>query len=143
MFALVKSFVSQYALYFKIGVVVILCALAASGTYLVMDARIVRLKAQAEEDKRKAVGTAMADVRARLNLEVRIREKIEELVDARLDELMKSISNIRVENKTITNNITKEREVHKEFYMQPLPPGGYEQWKRARAMVAPASSPAP
>jgi hypothetical protein len=138
------SFFAPYLLYIKIAAVVALCGAAAYGTYLVMDARIVRIQAKAQEDKQAAVDEAVASMKTRLNVEVRLRVKYEALVGDKVAQLLKSMTNIQSEQQAIATEIAREREAHKAFYSQPLPPGGYDQWKRARALVvAPASAPAP
>jgi hypothetical protein len=142
----VFSFLTPYLLWIKLAAVAALCGAAAYGTYLVMDARIVKIKAQAETEKQEAVDREVASMKARLNVEVRLRVKYEALVGDKVSALLKSMSNIQEEQQGIAAAIAREREAHKEFYEQPLPPGGYEQWKRARALVipvAPASAPTP
>jgi Tfp pilus assembly protein PilO len=99
----------------------------------------------AEKAKQAAVQQALREAQAKIDAEVKLRLHYQGLADTKLEALLKSISNIKVEHRTITNNITREREIHKEFYAQPLPESGYELWKRSRALVTPlapaASSP--
>lgn len=94
----------------------------------------------AEIDKTKAVAAATTAAQKEIDKERELRQKYQQLVDVKMEELLKSISNIKVEHTTITRNITKEIQVNREFYVQKLPDGGFEQWKRARALVSPVSA---
>ena len=97
----------------------------------------------AKDDEVKAVNAAVEKVGAELATERKLRALAETRADKEFAQLLQLISNIKVEHKTITNNVTKEREIHKEFYIQPLPEGGYEQWKRARALLGASSASSP
>lgn len=125
-----------YLVYIKLGVVALLVGGAAWVSWQLRSSSI-------EEEKREAVESATKQLQKDLDTERWLRGKFEALADKKLEDLLISISNIKVEHTTITNNITKEREAHKEFYSQKLPAGGYEEWMKARALVAPpvASSP--
>lgn len=121
-------------LYVKLAGVAALVAGTAWAAWAIRDA-------SAEEDKQEAVREVVRATQRELDRERELRSHYQKLSDNKLSDVLNSIANIRVEHKTVTNNITREREVHKEFYMQPLPPGGYEQWLRARSLALPASSP--
>ena len=94
----------------------------------------------AERETREAVKKEVAKIERDLKEERRINALYKEISDKKLEELLERVSNIRVEHTTITRNITKEREIHREFYAQPLPPGGFEEWKRARSLVGPSAA---
>lgn len=94
----------------------------------------------AEKETRAEVKKAVDAIQKDLNEERRINALYKDLSDKKLEALLERVSNIRVEHTTITRNITKEREIHREFYAQPLPPGGYEEWKRARSLVGPSAA---
>ena len=125
---------SPFWAYLKLGAAVAVIALVAFFTWQIRGL-------QAEHDQQEAVEKVTREAQARLNTEVRLRVHYQDLADTRLEELLKSITNIKLEHKTITNNITKEIEIHREFYDQALPEGGYEQWRKSRALASGASSP--
>lgn len=123
-----------------IGVLIVLAAIVGA-SYAAWHVRGIK----AENDQRKAVDAAVtaavSTIQKQLDEERKLRVVVQTQMNQRLDRILKSISNIEVKHTTITNNITQEREVHKEFYVQELPPGGYEEWKRAREMVTGSQEP--
>ena len=125
-----------------LGVVATVATIAGVG-YAAWHVRGIK----AENDQRKAVdkavSTAVEAIQQQLDEERKLRIVVQTQMNQRLDRILKSISNIEVKHTTITNNITQEREVHKEFYVQELPPGGYEQLKRARELVTGSQEPRP
>jgi hypothetical protein len=127
-----------YFLYIKLGVV---AALMAGGAYIAWELKA----AQAQKAQDLAVSSAVSQIQSKLDEERKMRANIETVVDAKLTALFTAIANIQVVNKTITNNITKERASDPKFYEQQLPDRGYAQWKAARALATglPASASTP
>ena len=119
---------SKFFIYAKLGAVLALVLAAAWGAWYVR-------AAIADQQTQRAVKTAVEKVQKELDEERKTTAYYRELSDKQLQTLLDKLTNLRVEHTTITRNITLEREIHKEFYMQPLPAGGYEEWKRSRASV--------
>lgn len=94
---------------------------------------------EAEQEKVTAVNAAVEAIQKDLDNERKLRAHFETLADQKLAKLFSAISGIKIEHKTITNNIQQEVKENPEFYSQPLPPGGFEQWTRARALISTAS----
>lgn len=90
----------------------------------------------AEKAQNKAVSEAVQDIKGRLDEEKALRIKTEKEAEAKVSELLKSITTLTNEYTLVTKNIASERARQPSFYKQPLPPQGYEQWKRARQLVA-------
>lgn len=112
-----------------------IAALVAGGAYISWELR----SASAEKEKTAAVAAAVKDMEGKILEERFNRAYFQDLADKRLTALTGLITNIKVEHRTIVNNIQNEVAANPEFYRQPLTPGGYDQWKRARALVAPTS----
>lgn len=97
------------------------------------------------EGRQKAVNTAVdvavTKIQGELETERALRTHYQTLADVKLAKLLQTISNIKVEHKTIENNIIQEVQRDPVFYSQPLPPQGYEQWKKARALSQSPSAP--
>lgn len=136
------SFLTPYLLYIKLGIIAILVAGAVFVTWKVRSA-------MAQKDQDEAVAAAVNDISAKLDLERARRESAERFADTKLNDLLKSITNLQAQQTQLRDGIAKERLINKKFYEQALPPGGYEQWKQARKLVgipspaAAASSPTP
>lgn len=96
----------------------------------------------AEKEKAEAVNAAVASIEEQLKNERQLRAKFENLADSKLEALLKSISNIHTEFKSITTDLAKERASNPQFYEQSLPEGGLNQWKRARELLR-SSNPQP
>lgn len=135
-FAPIRLAIAPYLLAIKIGLLVLVLLLVAWGAWYVRGAL-------SDRQINSAVNTAVNKVQKDLDEERKLRSHYQTLVDTRLSTLLDAIKGIKVEHITITRNITKEREIHREFYLQALPAGGYEEWKRARNLIesSPASSP--
>lgn len=128
-------FASPWFIYIKVGLAA--TALAGAG-YLAWTVR----GAFADEQRREAVNEAVASINKQLEVEKTLRLKYEKLADTRLDALLKSISILQEDFRSVSGSIAKERTNNPEFYEQPLPAVGYEQWKRARQLVESSNSPA-
>lgn len=116
-----------------------IAALVAGAGYVAWALRGV----QAEHEQRAAVESAVESIRIQLEAESKLRKHYSSLADDKLDKLLKSISTVRATQQVIATNIAAERKKNPEFYEQPLPVGGHEAWKHARAMVSPAPASAP
>lgn len=127
--------VAASPLFIYLKMALIAAAIAAAGTI----AWKVR-GAAAKVEQEKAVASAVAQANKDLAEERRITGVYRDLTDQRLAKLLQLVSNIKIENKTITNNIRTEAARDPKFYSQQLPEGGYKEWLRARALVAPAAS---
>lgn len=127
---------APYLLYIKLGIVAALIAGAATIAWKVRSAT-------AQKDQDKAVAAATKEISGKLDVERTARAKAETQSNEKLDALLISISILQAQQSQIKEGIAKERQANKKFYAQALPPGGYEQWKQARALAgpSPASSP--
>jgi len=124
------SWLAPWSLYLKLGAFAALVALTIYTTWNVT-------RAGEEERKLQAVSEAVLNIQKEIDKHAASTKFYRDLAEKRREELLQSIAKIKIEHTTITNNITKEREIVREFYAQPLPPGGYEEWKKARQLVAP------
>ncbi len=122
---------SPWFLYFKLGLV---AAAVAGSAYLAWDYRGAIAERETQTAVNTAVTTAVKVIQKDLDTERAFRTFYQGLADEKYEKLMKSFANIRVEHRTIQNNIYQEIEKNPEFYKLPLPPGGYEEWKKARAL---------
>lgn len=135
MFGLASITSAPWFIYAKLAIAAIL--LAGAG-YLAWHIRGVI----AEQEKVEAVNAAVASIEKQLEDERKLRAKFEDLADTKLEALLKSISNIRNEFRSITTDLAKERASNPQFYEQQLPEGGLNQWKRARELLR-SSNPQP
>lgn len=139
---------SPLFLYFKLGIV---AAAIAGASYIAWDYRGALNEKEKQEAVNNAVRTAVSKIEKDLEIERGLRQVYQSLAESKYEQLLKSFANIRVEHTTIEKNIYHEIEKNPLFYSQPLPPGGYEQWKRARALSqgsvseppSPLASPSP
>lgn len=129
---------ASWFIYLKLAIVV---ALIAGAVFLTWNVR----SAMAKKDQDKAVATAVKEISRELDVERTARAKAETTSNEKLDALLILISNVQVQQAQLKEGIAKERLANKKFYEQALPPGGFEQWKKARALAgsSPASSPSP
>lgn len=67
-----------------------------------------------------------------LQTQIELTDQYRDLSDNQMTKFLDKLDNIKVTNTTITRNITTERASNPEFYNQPLPAGGREQWEAAR-----------
>lgn len=96
-----------------------------------------------DAEKREAVETATKAIQKDLDAERALRAHFERLSDGKLEDLLKSISGIADSQAAISQSIAEERASNKAFYSQQLPKGGYEQWKKARALVSSSAASSP
>lgn len=96
-----------------------------------------------DAEKREAVDTATKAIQKDLDAERALRAHFERLSDGKLADLLKSISGIADSQAAISQSIAEERASNRAFYSQQLPKGGYEQWKKARALVSSSAASAP
>ena len=122
------EWMNPYMLWIKLGLIAALCLGTAWVSWKLAHADV-------EQEKQKAVAVAVKDMTAQYTQEKQWRQHYQSLADDRLAAILNKIADIKVEHKTITNNITKEIERDPAFYGQALPLGGREQWLKARALV--------
>lgn len=122
--------------YVKLGLVAVAIGGAA---YLAWEVR----SSSVDAEKREAVETATKNIQKELDAERALRAHYERLSEGKLADLLKSISGIADSQAAISQSIAEERASNKAFYSQQLPKGGYEQWKKARALVSSSSASAP
>lgn len=125
---MIKELFLPYLLYIKIAAVAAVLGGVAYTTWSVRGAYAVK-------EKEQAVTNAVSAIQHKLEDETRLRVVYEKLADDKLEQLLKSISNIRIVHKTITQTVMQERVANPTFYNQPLPDKGYEQWAAARQMA--------
>lgn len=96
--------------------------------------------AQAEREKIEAVNTAVEvavkDINAKLAEEKKWRDHYQNLAEKKYAEVLEKIGKIKSTRTEITNNIRQEVERNPEFYNQPLPEKGYEQWQNSRSQLS-------
>jgi Asp-tRNA(Asn)/Glu-tRNA(Gln) amidotransferase B subunit len=129
------KFLAPYMLYIKLAALALLVGGAA---YLAWDYR----GALNEREKIEAVNKATEKIQGELNEEKRISALYKNLADEKLATLLEKVSNIKITHKTVNTTILQDVKENPEFYSQPIPPVGFEQWKKARSLVV-SSSPAP
>lgn len=95
----------------------------------------------AQEEKAIAVRAAVAEVQVQLDNERALRAQYEATSTARIEELLKSISNLHAKFTVVSRSLAKEVKSNAEFYDQPLPTGGYELWKTSKGLLAPSELP--
>lgn len=98
--------------------------------------------AVAEQEKIEAVGKAMADAQAQIDEAARVADHYRELADVKYAELMGKLGKLRVEHTIINNTIQQDIAENREFYKQPLPLKGWEQWLKAQSIYNRAVMPA-
>ena len=127
---------ASWFIYVKLAFV---AALVVGAVFLTWKVR----SAMAKEDQDKAVAAATKEISVQLDTERAARAAAESWSNEKLDGLLKSLSILQAQQAQIKDGIAKERLANKKFYEQALPPGGFEQWKNARALAgpSPASSP--
>lgn len=132
------TFANPFMLYIKLALVAAVVGVAVWGTWEVRSGMAVKEKA-------KAVSDAVKQIEKDLEEERRLRAHFQGMADDKLATLLQLISNIKSTHTEIVREVQVERKSNPAFYQQPLPPKGYEQWKRARALVqsSAASSSAP
>ena len=135
------GFISKYLTWIKLAAV---AALVAGAAYFAWDYR----GALAEHEKNEAVTEAILDMEAQLNIERGMRQAYQNLAEGKLEALGEKLDTIKVTGSDIRAAIAIDVKEHPEFYSQPLPPRGYEQWMNARKLNAPpamtpSTSPAP
>lgn len=112
----------------------------------IYDRNLLQQKADAKEAQDKAVDDAVKSAQAAIDEERRQRLELMSTVADALKRLDTRVGQIRQEQATIKSNVRAERASNPDFYGQPLPPVGREQWVRARKAAEapfPASSPTP
>lgn len=129
-----KFIYSAWFIYAKMALVV---AVIAGASYLAWDVR----GAYAEREQKEAVNKVTVQAQKDIDTEHELRGKYEKLTNARVDAILKSISKLQADFKAVTGSVEKERQKNPQFYEQPLPPAGYEQWKRARDLVKSSTLP--
>lgn len=131
---LARLLASPALIYVKL---VLLAILVAGAGYAAWSIR----GAYADREKEEAVNAAVASIQKDLDTERLLRGQYETLADTRLTALMKSISKLQTDFKAVSGSIAEERKNNPAFYNQPLPDKGYEQWKRARALLGSQQQP--
>lgn len=132
---------SPFFIYAKIA---LLAAAIGGAAYFAWDYRSRIAESEKQRAVDAAVTAAVKEINQKLETERKLRAVYQLMAEDQLAKLLKSISNIRIEHKTIENNIYREVRSNPEFYNQPLPPQGYEEWKRSRALpyaLPPSSQP--
>ncbi len=101
--------------------------------------------AYAKEHEERAVNAAVEQIQKDLDAERTNRKFYQALADEKLADLLKSITKLRIDQAKIGRDLAEARKESPEFYDQPLPPKGYEAWKRARELAgaSPAASSPP
>lgn len=129
---------APWFIYVKLALVASLVAGSAWVAWSLRDAKAV--KEQAE-----AVSAVQEKYQKDLDNERWMRGEFQRLVDDHLAALLKSVSNIQQQSLDINKRVEQELRRNPDFYKQALPPGGYEEWKRARQLAgsSTASSPRP
>ena len=123
-------------LYIKLGLV---AACVGGAAYVAWEVR----SSSVDAEKREAVETATKQIQKDLDAERALRAHFERLSDGKLADLLKSISGIADSQAAISQSIAEERASNRAFYSQQLPKGGYEQWKKARALVSSSAASSP
>lgn len=123
-------------LYIKLG---LFAACVGGAAYVAWEVR----SSSVDAEKREAVETATKAIQKDLDTERALRAHFERLSDGKLADLLKSISGIADSQAAISQSIAEERASNKAFYSQQLPKGGYEQWKKARALVSSSAASSP
>lgn len=129
------NFLAPYMIWIKLGLIGIAVAGAA---YLAWDYR----GALNEREKVEAVNKATEEIQKELNHERTLTSLYRNLADDKLTQLLTKIGDIKITNKTINTTILQEVDSNPQFYSQPLPVKGYEQWLKARSLVSPPALPA-
>lgn len=125
---------SAWSMYLKLGLLAVLVVSAAAGSaYVAWKLRASTVPAEIQS----AVDSAAKQWQDQLAQERELRVYFQGMADDRLARMLKLISNINRESGVISQGIAEERQRNREFYEQQLPPGGYEQWMRARQLVSP------
>lgn len=127
MFAALLTRLAPFALYLKLAVI---AALVAGAVWVTWELR----GADIEKEKQKAVTEAVLDMTQQYNQEREWRLHYQAQAD-KFGEVLTAINNIKIEHKTVTNNIIKEIERDPKFYGQALPEGGRKAWMDSRALV--------
>lgn len=122
--------------YVKIG---LFAACVGGAAYIAWEVR----SSSVDAEKREAVEAATAAIKKDLDTERALRAHFERLSDSKLEGLLKSISGIADTQASITKSIAEEMASNRAFYSQQLPKGGYEQWKKARALATSSAASSP
>jgi hypothetical protein len=125
---MIFAWIKAYALYIKLAIIGMLVAGSVWATWELRGAGIA-------QEKQEAVDDAVTEITKQYNQEKEWRAYYQKLSDEKLTTILNRITEIKVEHKTITNNITKEIERDPKFYGQALPEGGRAEWLKARELV--------
>jgi uncharacterized protein (UPF0333 family) len=120
-----KLFFAQYKLYFILAFLAVL--VIGTGT-VVWKYR----SAMADREIQQAVKQSVKDSQAKIDKAEGEAKMYKDLADGKYAELMDKVTNIKVVHTTVTNNIKTEVQGNPQFYNQPLPLKGWEQWLKAR-----------
>lgn len=125
MFSAIKTAATPYMLYIKLAAVALMVGAAG---YLAWDYR-GRI---AETEKLKAVAEAVEEAQKEVNKERDLRNEYQSKVDARMEELSKSVASTRAEFSAMRRDLAQDMKDNPDPYKAPVPAKGYEAWMNAR-----------